>query len=167
MAITAQEFAAKFQSKTEVYRFLASEVKAYLPNIETVTIFFLKEVASSERRYIKSDKAKHLSVPHFEGLTVDDFLEYAGQHGRVMDYFPPQKEIPKLPRQWIINVIYTLIGAPFSDWVAQRIQARNEKIKNEKNLTISMDPDIAAAFRNSHTVSGKLKMLLYYRLLLW
>ena len=78
---------------------MASEVKAYLPAIECVTIFFLKELACSERKYIKSDKARHLSVPHFEGLTVKEFLEYANQHPGLHLYFPPEKEIDKLPRR--------------------------------------------------------------------
>ena len=37
--ISAAEFAAKFQSKREVYRFLSSEVKAYLDNFESMTIW--------------------------------------------------------------------------------------------------------------------------------
>ena len=112
--ISSAEFAAKFQSKTGVYRFLASEVKAYLPSIDCVTIFFLKDITSGEKKFIKSDFAKHLSVPHFEGLTVEDFLEYAEQYPRVALYLPPGKEIVKLPRQFIINVIYTNVGETFA-----------------------------------------------------
>ena len=37
--ISAREFAAKFQSKREVYRFLASEVKAYLDCYEAMTVW--------------------------------------------------------------------------------------------------------------------------------
>ena len=33
--ITSQEFGAKFQSKREVYRFLASECGIFLPSYET------------------------------------------------------------------------------------------------------------------------------------
>ena len=44
--INAQEFAAKFNSKREVYRFLASEVKAYLPSYETVTIYHVSSYLS-------------------------------------------------------------------------------------------------------------------------
>ena len=77
---------------------MASEVKAYLPSIECVTIFFLKELASGEKKFIKSDHARHLAVPHFEGLTVEDFLDYSGNHPDIDNYLPPPKEIPKLPR---------------------------------------------------------------------
>ena len=84
--ITTAEFAAKFNSKTEVYRFLASEVKAYLPSIDCVTIYFLKDIASGDRKFIKSDFVKHLSVPHFEGLTVEAFLEYSQKYQQIERY---------------------------------------------------------------------------------
>ena len=36
--------------------------------------------------------------------------------------FPEEpKELDKLPRQYIANVIYTLIGEPFNVWVEQQI----------------------------------------------
>ena len=31
------------------------------------------------------------------------------------------KEIDKIPRQYIANVIYTIVGAPFNAWVEQQI----------------------------------------------
>lgn len=40
--ISAAEFAAKFQSKREVYRFLSSEVKCYLDSFEAMTIYVSK-----------------------------------------------------------------------------------------------------------------------------
>ena len=81
-----------------MYRFLASEVKAYLPSIDCVAIYFLKDIASGDKKFIKSDFVKHLTVPHFEGLTVDDFLEYTGKYPQIERYLPPPKEIAKLPR---------------------------------------------------------------------
>ena len=50
--IPAAEFAAKFKSKREVYRFLSSEVKAYLPSYETVTIWHLRDLASGKKRLL-------------------------------------------------------------------------------------------------------------------
>ena len=39
-----------------------------------------------------------------------------------------------------------LWGSPFRDWVDKAIKARNDKIVEEQNLAINMDPDIYAAF---------------------
>ena len=48
--VTAAEFAAKFQSKREVYRFLATEVNAYLPPFENVTVWHLRDIQSGTKK---------------------------------------------------------------------------------------------------------------------
>ena len=68
-------------------------------------------------------------------------------------YYPIEKELKSVPKQWIINVAYTLIGDNMSLLVYKRIEERNEKLTVKKNLLIDMDPDVAAAFQNSTAVS--------------
>lgn len=42
---------------------------------------------------------KHIEVPHFEGLSIENMLEYAAQFTEVMRALPiVRKEILKLPR---------------------------------------------------------------------
>ena len=53
------------------------------------------------------------------------------------------------------NVIYTLVGRPFEAWVNSKVEERNRKVKEEKNLMIEMDPEIARIFRDSTAVPGK------------
>jgi len=48
--ISAQAFAAKFKSKKEIYQLLRVDAKAYLPNYETITIFFLKDIISGKKK---------------------------------------------------------------------------------------------------------------------
>ena len=48
--ITAKEFAAKFRSKTEIYKFMTIDVNAYLPQHECVTIYFLKELVTGSKK---------------------------------------------------------------------------------------------------------------------
>ena len=55
-------------------------------------------------------------------------------------------EYRRLPRQWVINLVYTLAGKPFADWVLEHIQARNAKVVADKQLAITMDPEIMRAF---------------------
>ncbi len=43
-------------------------------------------------------------------------------------FMPDERDIPKLPRQWVVNLAYTLIGDEFRDWVKNRIEERNAKI---------------------------------------
>ena len=44
------------------------------------------------------------------------------------------------------NVIYTIKGNHFSQWVDQRIKERNDKIKAQGGMMINMDPEVASIF---------------------
>jgi hypothetical protein len=48
--ILASEFASKAKSKREIYVFLSINVMAYLPDYETVTIYFLKDLISGKKK---------------------------------------------------------------------------------------------------------------------
>ena len=67
----------------------------------------------------------------------------------------PEKEILKLPRSYICNVLYTMIGDTFSKWVNTQVEARNEKIKSDKDMSIALDPEILKLFQASTAVSGE------------
>ena len=70
-------------------------------------------------------------------------------------YYPDEQEIRKLPKQWIVNVAYSILDDTFNDWVRSQIQERNERIAEEGNLLIEMDPEVAEAFQNSTAISSK------------
>ena len=66
---------------------------------------------------------------------------------------PVEKEIAKLSRAYLGNVIYTIVGEPFYNWVQMKINERHEKIKEKKDLMIDLDPAIAKIFQESTSVS--------------
>ena len=61
--INAKEFSSKFNSKREVYRFLATEVGVYLAPLDNMTVWHLKDIACSTKKKIKSSQVKFLDVP--------------------------------------------------------------------------------------------------------
>ena len=63
-----------------------------------------------------------------------------------MNSLPVEKEIQKLTRQYLANVIFTIVGDNFSVWVDDKIDERNAKIKEEGAMMINMDPEIAQIF---------------------
>ena len=75
--VTAATFGAKYTSKREIYRFLSTEANTYLPGIETVTIWHLRDLAQGFRRRISSQEVLHVAVPQFKGLAIKHMLEYA------------------------------------------------------------------------------------------
>jgi hypothetical protein len=73
----------------------------------------------------------------------------------VQNALPPSKEITKLSRSYLSNVIYTIMGEPFQQWVHQQVNIRNQKVALEGNNVISMDPQVAMIFQQSTAISGK------------
>ena len=111
MNISAKEFGVRYGNKNDIFRFLSTEVGIYLPHRNHVTIWHLRDLAAGKRRIIKNSDVKVIDVPYFEGLTVSDMLRYAKDYPSVYEAFPIElKEIEKLPRPYVANVIYTLVG---------------------------------------------------------
>ena len=55
--VTVAAFSAKFRSKREIYQFLTLDVRAYLPPVHTLTVYFLKDLnsAAKKRMYPPTD----------------------------------------------------------------------------------------------------------------
>ena len=83
---------------------------------------------------------------------MSSFLQ---NHQQVGDWLPDMIEIPRLPKEYIANVAFTVLGKPFGDWVKGQIELRNYKITTDKQLNIDLDPELAAAFNASTAVSSK------------
>ena len=65
-------------------------------------------------------------MPHYETLTLDTILDFGLSHTAVVNALPIIAETRKMPRQYLVNCIYTLCGEPFKQWVKQRCEDRNE-----------------------------------------
>ena len=89
---------------------------------------------------IKCVDVKLIDVPQFEGLTIQDIYTFAHESNEVKRALPPAKEILKLSRAYLANVIFTIIGSQFKDWVDQQVKRRNAKIAAEGNNMITLDP---------------------------
>ena len=51
-----------------------------------------------------------LFAPLYKGLSIESFLEEGLKDSRVKDYLPDEKDRHRLPRQYVINVIHTIVG---------------------------------------------------------
>ena len=68
---------------------------------------------------------------------------------------PDDRDLSKVPRQWLINVIYSIVGDDFRKWVSVEVKNRNDQLADNQNLMIELDPEIAAAFGSSLNISSK------------
>ena len=131
------------------------DVHAYLASYESHTIYFLKELIQGTKKYIPCDSVKYLSVPHYKGLGINELLGETLKYPQVVDYLPHEDEYRRLPRQWVINVAYTIIGKPFADWVQERMEQRNQAMIEQRELGIDIDTEILRCFQASTHVSSK------------
>ena len=151
----------KMKDKRECYHFLSHECSVYLPSYDTITIWHLWDLASNSRTKIYGKDVQHINVPQYEGLKIECMLAFAGELPSVMRALPSVLgERKKLPRQYIANVINTMVGAPFRDWVNQQVNIRHAKVKDDRNMNIELDPEIFNVFKASQAISGR--CLIYY-----
>ena len=128
-----------------------------MDTFETMTIYHLRDLATGRRMKIMSEDVRVFQVPHYEGLTMADLLGFANRYELVMRALPSEpREITKLHRAYVANVIYTVVGDDFREWVLQQIQIRNRKVQEQNNMVVHLDPEIARIFHASTSVSGKL-----------
>jgi hypothetical protein len=73
----------------------------------------------------------------------------------VLNYLPDTRDWHKLPRQWLVNIFYSVVGKPFSDWVDDLVNDRHQGVADKNDLMIAMDPEIAKAFQESTAISSK------------
>ena len=112
----------------QVYRFLGVDCHCYVSSYDTVTIYHLRDLAGPGRTRIKCKDIKHINIPQFEGLTIETILDFAKNYPKAMKALPKdEKEREKLPRQYLANVVYTIVGQPFYAWVEQGVQARKRQ----------------------------------------
>ena len=99
---------------------------------------------------------RHVSVPHYENLSLEKIKAFTStKHCDIDSHLPDPIELHKVSREWISNVIATVMKNIFTDWVKEKIEERNEEIKDKNDMNIELDPDVAEAFKNSTSVSRK------------
>ena len=75
---------------------------------------------------------RNINVPYFKGLSIESMLEFAKGYPEALMALPPvQREIDRLPREYVANVIYIVVGEPFKKWVNQRTNERHERVAEE------------------------------------
>ena len=79
--------------------------------------------------------------------------EFLQNHRQIADWLPDMIEIPRLPKDYLANVAFTVVGKPFGEWVKNHIEERNQRITIDKQLNIELDPELADAFNASTAVS--------------
>ena len=99
---------------------------------------------------------KPVSVPQFEGLSIERILERGREHDELELYLPEDRDMDRLPRQFIAMVVRGLLKKDFDNWVDAVIEKRNENIKSKRRLEIELAPEIFKIYESSKHISSKL-----------
>ena len=93
----------------------------------------MADLAAGRKVRIYEKDVKIINIPYFEGLKIEAMLEYAEQFPNVMQALPAvAREREKLPRAYLGNVIYTIVGDPFKKWVDKIVDERHEKRREQE-----------------------------------
>ena len=93
-------------------------------------------------------------MPQYEVLGLKEIYAHIDRNPDLKAYFPDdEKERARLPKQWIVNVLATLTGGDFEEWVTAQINARNERVAIKADKFIEVDKEIAAIFNNASSIS--------------
>ena len=107
---------------------------------------------------ILSKNVQHISVPCYESLSLEKIQQFCrARPNEIYKYLPDKQELHKISRTWVCNIVATVLGEVFTDWVSEKIEERNEEVREKKDMNIELDPDIAAAFRASTSVSREFR----------
>ena len=95
-------------------------------------------------------------MPFYDNLTVELISANALKFPEIEPYWPHERDLPRISRGWLCNMIHTVVGARFNIWVAETIKERNEKLSVDRNMDLKLDPEVAKIFSTSTSVSSKL-----------
>ena len=125
-------------------------------NLSSV-VYFLKELMGGKKKMLTTAKIRTIHVPQYEGLGIKEIRQFLDDNfPEVYEYLPEANiELPKTPKQWIVNTCATVLKEDFTDWVQLQVKARHERVMEQKDLAIVMDPEMAAIFNSSTAVSSK------------
>ena len=110
---------------------------------------------SRKKRYLTTKDVTTIYMPHYKNLALKHVMVFISDKPIVSQYLPDDVDLPKIPRQWIIDVCATVLGDDFREWVQEQVEERNSEMAIKKEMMISIDPQMVAKFQASTHVSCK------------
>ena len=122
---------------------------------DNVTIYFLKDILNQKKRHLLNDQIQHFHVPQYKSLSIEKILEFIANDPDIEAFLPDDQDLPKTPKQWIVNVCSAVVNEPFKTWVGQQVEDRNALMAEKRDMMIAMDPVMAQKFAASTHISRK------------
>ena len=62
---------------------------------------------------MKCDEVKIIFLPFYKTLKVECIMQTAFTFPELEPYWPHEKDLPRIGRSWLSNMIYTVVGPRF------------------------------------------------------
>ena len=151
--ITVSELGIKCRSKKEVYNLLWNEGAVYLPPIKDANHKFISQIMVGEKKYLKWSSVKVCTIPHYGKLRISDLIKFTRTQIDIDSYLPDYEYTKLQNRQWLCNVLNTLIGPALKKYIDDNIKERAKYVVNQKKLSVKALPELIHIFKNSNNVS--------------
>lgn len=161
--ILVTDLAIKSRSKNELYNLLINEGGLYLPPKPDAHCKFISDILVGDAKCLKSSEIRVRNIPHLKGLTVQNLLDFSEDKVDIHSYLP-KYEYKKLPnREWLANIINTLIPAELDAFIAEKLNERVKLVVMKKSLNIKALPEFIEVFKkakNISTINGRSHFLI-------
>ena len=147
------DLASKWRSKKELYNMLVREGGIYLPPNQEATQKYLRDLMMGKKKFIKSENILAIKVPQYKGLTVKSIIEFAQRNIHIDKYLPDYEYSKENNREWVWNIVNTIIPEKFKRFIDQKVEERKQQIIKSQNLGISVNPEFMSIFKSSNSVS--------------
>ena len=94
-------------------------------------------------------------VPQIEGLTIPEILEFGRSNWDILDYLPEHKDCRLPSREFLWNVLNTLIRNKFQAFIKFKLAKREKKMIDKRNLGVKILPEFIKIFKESKNISCK------------
>uniref|UniRef100_A0A7S3NG86 Uncharacterized protein n=1 Tax=Euplotes harpa TaxID=151035 RepID=A0A7S3NG86_9SPIT len=161
--ITTHECGLVARSKREMYRFLGSDGNVYLPPAREANFNYIRDVVEGSKSYVRCYEVKVIRIPQIKTLRVQDLLTFARKHIKIDAYLPSYKLGKQPQREWVANIIHTLIPDKLRTFIQDKLKERKKSIISAKNMSVKALPQFVEAFKESNHLSyekGRAHMLL-------
>ena len=152
---TVADLSIKCKSKAELYNLLSREGNIFLPPSKDWTQQFMRDLMHWDKRHIKLNKVRVIQVPQYKGLYVNDILKFAKTKIRIEEYLPEFDYQREPNRQWLCNLVNSLIPEEFKLFIDEKVELRRQALIKQQNLKMTIHPDFANIFKSSNAISSE------------
>ena len=105
---------------------------------------------------MKQKDARFLRVNHYKGLTIADILGFCKGKKDFEKYLPDERDVPMLPRDYVLSLAISIVGEPFRDWVKGKVDVRHQEWLKKNDQAVELTKEAKTAILACRKASGKL-----------